>query len=84
MFAVMKDTEYAKKKTFLDNFMSDWKSILGANHVIKKLELCDFTPIYDWHMREKEKKKEMSAEVSVFLTKLIFSLNIYTTGLIFL
>ncbi|KMZ57043.1 DNA topoisomerase 1 [Zostera marina] len=62
MFAVMKDTEYAKKKTFLDNFMSDWKSILGANHVIKKLELCDFTPIYDWHMREKEKKKEMSAE----------------------
>ncbi|XP_010252639.1 PREDICTED: DNA topoisomerase 1 alpha-like [Nelumbo nucifera] len=62
MFAVMKDTEYATKQKFVENFMNDWKVILGKNHVIKKFELCDFTPIYEWHQREKEKKKQMSAE----------------------
>lgn len=62
MFAVMKDTEYATKQKFTDNFMNDWKVLLGRNHVIKKFELCDFTPIYEWHQREKEKKKQMSSE----------------------
>ncbi|MQL82354.1 hypothetical protein Taro_014828, partial [Colocasia esculenta] len=61
MFAVMKDTEYATKKTFIDNFMKDWRAILGSNHIIKQFELCDFTPIYEWHLREKEKKKQMSS-----------------------
>ncbi|KAK1305622.1 DNA topoisomerase 1 [Acorus calamus] len=42
--------------------MTDWRQILGRNHVIKKFELCDFTPIYEWHMKEKEKKKNMSTE----------------------
>ncbi|KAF6162732.1 hypothetical protein GIB67_029001 [Kingdonia uniflora] len=62
MFAVMKDTEYATKQKFLDNFMNDWKLILGKNHVIKKFELCDFTPIYEWHQMEKEKKKQMTTD----------------------
>ncbi|XP_011627735.1 DNA topoisomerase 1 alpha isoform X1 [Amborella trichopoda] len=62
MFAVMKDTEYETKPKFIDNFMNDWRVILGKNHVIKKFELCDFTPIYEWHLKEKEKKKQMSAE----------------------
>ncbi|KAK1262588.1 DNA topoisomerase 1 [Acorus gramineus] len=62
MFAVMKDTDYATKPTFIENFMTDWRQILGRNHVIKKFELCDFTPIYEWHMKEKEKKKNMSTE----------------------
>ncbi|XP_010928876.1 DNA topoisomerase 1 alpha [Elaeis guineensis] len=62
MFAVMKDTDYATKPKFIENFWNDWKRILGKNHVIKKFELCDFTPIYEWHQREKEKKKQMSAE----------------------
>ncbi|KAJ4969452.1 hypothetical protein NE237_016153 [Protea cynaroides] len=62
MFAVMKDTDYASKPRFLENFMNDWRQILGKNHIIKKFELCDFTPIYEWHEREKEKKKQMSAE----------------------
>ncbi|XP_058070767.1 DNA topoisomerase 1 alpha-like isoform X2 [Magnolia sinica] len=60
MFAVMKDTEYATKQKFIDNFMNDWRMILGQDHVIKKFEFCDFTPIYEWHQKEKEKKKEMS------------------------
>eukprot|EP00252_Welwitschia_mirabilis_P024758 TRINITY_DN744_c0_g1_i2.p1 TRINITY_DN744_c0_g1~~TRINITY_DN744_c0_g1_i2.p1 ORF type:complete len:711 (-),score=172.30 TRINITY_DN744_c0_g1_i2:1356-3488(-) len=62
MFAVMKDTDYATKKTFQQNFWHDWKKILGPKHVIQKLELCDFTPIYEWHLKEKEKKKQMSTE----------------------
>lgn len=62
MFAVMKDTDYAAKPTFIENFMNDWRLILGKNHIIKKFELCDFTPIYDWHQAEKEKKKQMSTE----------------------
>ncbi|CAL9155117.1 unnamed protein product [Musa hybrid cultivar] len=62
MFAVMKDTEYATKNQFIENFMNDWRQILGKSHVIKKFELCDFTPIYEWHLREKEKKKQMSTE----------------------
>ncbi|XP_043688381.1 DNA topoisomerase 1 alpha-like isoform X1 [Telopea speciosissima] len=62
MFAVMKDTDYATKPRFIENFMNDWRQVLGKNHIIKKFELCDFTPIYEWHQREKEKKKQMSTE----------------------
>jgi DNA topoisomerase-1 len=62
MFAVMRDTEYATRQTFIDNFFTDWRQILGKNHIIKKFELCDFTPIYEWHLREKEKKKQMTSE----------------------
>lgn len=60
----MKDTEYAEKAKFIENFMTDWRRILGKNHVIKDFKHCDFTPIYEWHQREKEKKKQMSTEVS--------------------
>ncbi|KAJ1688668.1 hypothetical protein LUZ63_012823 [Rhynchospora breviuscula] len=62
MFAVMKDSDYATKPKFIENFWNDWKQILGRNHVIKKFELCDFTPIYEWHLAEKEKKKQMTSE----------------------
>lgn len=64
MYAVMLDTEYMTKEQFKENFMNDWRKILGKNHVIQKLEECDFTPIYEWHQSEKEKKKQMSSEVS--------------------
>nr|XP_025887825.1 DNA topoisomerase 1 alpha isoform X1 [Solanum lycopersicum] len=62
MYAVMLDTEYMTKEQFKENFMNDWRKILGKNHVIQKLEECDFTPIYEWHQSEKEKKKQMSSE----------------------
>ncbi|KAI3973829.1 hypothetical protein MKX01_030405 [Papaver californicum] len=62
MFAVMKDTEYATKEKFVENFMNDWRGVLGRNHIIKKFELCDFTPIYNWHQAEKEKKKQMTTD----------------------
>ncbi|KAF8712923.1 hypothetical protein HU200_028705 [Digitaria exilis] len=62
MFAVMKDTDYATKPTFIENFFTDWRQLLGKNHIIKEFERCDFTPIYEWHLREKEKKKQMTSE----------------------
>ncbi|PSR95541.1 DNA topoisomerase 1 beta like [Actinidia chinensis var. chinensis] len=62
MFAVMLDTDYMNKPKFKENFINDWRKILGKNHVIQKLEDCDFTPIYEWHQMEKEKKKQMSTE----------------------
>lgn len=37
--------------------------VLGKSHVIKGLDKCDFTPIYDHLMAEREKKKAMSKEV---------------------
>jgi SET domain-containing protein len=66
MFAVMKDTEYASKETFTNNFFNDWRNILGTKHVVKKFQLCDFTPIYEWHLQEKEKKKQMTTEVDSY------------------
>ncbi|XP_018457439.2 DNA topoisomerase 1 beta [Raphanus sativus] len=62
MFAVMRETEYYNKQMFRDNFWNDWRKILGKNHVIKNLDDCDFSPIYEWYMQEKEIKKQMSAE----------------------
>ncbi|KAL1547675.1 DNA topoisomerase [Salvia divinorum] len=62
MFAVMLGTEYMDKPKFKENFMDDWRKILGKNHIIQSLEHCDFTPIYDWHLSEKEKKKQMTTE----------------------
>ncbi|XP_047340778.1 DNA topoisomerase 1 alpha-like [Impatiens glandulifera] len=62
MFAVMLDTDYMSKPQFKENFINDWRTILGKNHVIQNLEDCDFTPIYEWHQREKEKKKQMTTE----------------------
>ncbi|KAL9679527.1 hypothetical protein QQ045_017392 [Rhodiola kirilowii] len=62
MYAVMKDTEYMEKTQFKENFMNDWRKILGKKHVIQDLELCDFGPIYDWYQKEKEKKKQMTTE----------------------
>lgn len=64
MFAVMRETEYYNKQMFRDNFWNDWRKILGKNHVIKNLDDCDFSPIYEWYMQEKEIKKQMSAEVN--------------------
>ncbi|XP_057818740.2 DNA topoisomerase 1 alpha [Cryptomeria japonica] len=62
LFAKMKSTAYATKIIFIENFWSDWKQVLGKKHVIQKFELCDFTPICQWHLKEEEKKKQMSTK----------------------
>ncbi|CAA7025341.1 unnamed protein product [Microthlaspi erraticum] len=58
LFAVMRETEYYSKPRFRENFWNDWRKLLGKNHVIQKLDDCDFTPIYDWNLEEKKRKKE--------------------------
>jgi DNA topoisomerase-1 len=63
MFAVIKDTEDASNETFISNFFTDWRKILGETHTISKFEFCDFTPIYEWHLGEKDKKKQMAPKV---------------------
>jgi hypothetical protein len=37
--------------------------VLGRGHAIKSLEKCDFTPIYDHLMAERDKKKALTKEV---------------------
>ena len=64
MFAVMKETDYMKKEQFLRNFWDAFKPILGKGHVIKDLKKCDFSPIYEWRMAEREKLKGLSREAS--------------------
>lgn len=63
-FAVMLETDYMKKDQFLKNFWDDWRKVLGPKHVIRDLKKCNFRPINDWHMSEREKKKELPKEVS--------------------
>ncbi|KAL9266827.1 DNA topoisomerase 1 beta-like protein [Drosera capensis] len=62
MYALMLETDYVQKPKFNQNFFEDWRKILGKKHVIQDLKKCDFTPILQWHLAEKEKKKQMSSE----------------------
>lgn len=62
MFAVMKETDYMKKPTFLKNFWDGFKQVLGPNHTVKSLDKCDFTAIFDYHMAERERKKALTRE----------------------
>lgn len=57
MYAKYIETEYVKNKTFRKNFWSDWKQVLGKDHVIQNLDDVDFGPIYDYLLKKKEEKK---------------------------
>jgi DNA topoisomerase-1 len=61
-FAMMRETEYLKKPTFIKNAWNAMKKVLGKDHAIKRLDKCDFTPIWEWHLAEKEKKKQLTKE----------------------
>lgn len=61
-FAVMKETDYMTKPVFLKNFWEGFREVLGPRHTIQDLDKCDFTPIYEHHMAEREKKKNMTKE----------------------
>ncbi|CAL5221032.1 g3151 [Coccomyxa viridis] len=65
--AVMTGTPYLEKQQFLDNFWADWKPLLGKGHVIQSLKKCDFSPIYEWHMAEREKRKGLAKEEKAHL-----------------
>lgn len=61
-YAVMLETDYMQKETFKRNFWEGFQEVLGPKHTIKSLELCDFRPIYEWHMAERERKRALSRE----------------------
>ncbi|KAG5494075.1 hypothetical protein JKF63_01909 [Porcisia hertigi] len=63
MFAVMKEHDYYRMEAFRRNFFESWREILDKRqHPIRRLELCDFEPIYQWHLREREKKLSRTKE----------------------
>ncbi|XP_033139630.1 DNA topoisomerase 1 beta-like isoform X3 [Brassica rapa] len=62
MFAKMRETEYYNKPLFRENFWNDWRELLGKDHVIRNLDDCDFSPIYEWYMQDIEIRKQMNAE----------------------
>ncbi|RHZ76910.1 hypothetical protein Glove_187g37 [Diversispora epigaea] len=64
-YAAMLGTEYVKNSIFNKNFFKDWQEIIkksSKNPPIKDFKKCDFTPIYEYFEKEKERKKNMSKE----------------------
>nr|CAJ2472208.1 unnamed protein product [Leishmania braziliensis] len=63
MFAVMKEHDYYRMEAFRRNFFESWREILDKRqHPIRRLELCDFEPIYQWYLAEREKKLNRTKE----------------------
>ena len=57
LYAKYIDTDYVANSTFRKNFFNDWRKILGKDHVIQSLDLCDFSLMKNYLIEEKEKKK---------------------------
>lgn len=62
MYAKYIESEYIKNKMFNKNFWKDWREKLGKKHKIQDLENCNFKKIYEYLIKEKERKKEMTKE----------------------
>ena len=64
---MMKDTDYATKKVFVQNFWTGFRKVLkGENkQLITEFSKCDFTNIYNWNVEEREKKKLLTNEARV-------------------
>ncbi|MEW5309744.1 MAG: hypothetical protein WDW38_001606 [Sanguina aurantia] len=61
-YAAMTGSPYLEKPTFVNNFWEGFKAVLGPKHVVKCLEKCDFSRIWDWQMAAREAKKNRSKE----------------------
>jgi len=64
IYAKFTGTEYLNNRIFNKNFFSDWKIYLkkGGFNEITELEKCDFSLIYDYIVKHKEEKKNLSKE----------------------
>jgi len=62
LYARYTGTDYIKNKVFRKNFWKDWKKVLGDNNLIKDLDKCDFSLIYEYLLDEKEKRNLMTKE----------------------
>ncbi len=71
IYAKFTGTEYLNNKIFKKNFFSDWKIYLkkaGLNE-ITELEKCDFSLIYDYIVKHKEEKQNLTKEEKEKLKK---------------
>lgn len=57
LYAKYTGSDYVKNSTFRKNFWKDWSKILPKSSPIKKLDLVDFSRIYEWLIDQKEKRK---------------------------
>ena len=71
IYAKFTGTEYLNNKIFNKNFFNDWKIYLkkGGFNEITELEKCDFSLIYNYIVKHKEEKKNLSKEEKEKLKK---------------
>ncbi len=64
IYAKFTDTEYVKNKIFKNNFFNDWKVYLkkGGFNKINDLDNCDFKLIYNYLVKIKEEKLNLTKE----------------------
>ena len=62
LYAKYIDTEYVTNSIFRKNFFNDWRKSLGKDHVIQLLNLCDFSKMKEYIIKEKEKKKDKQTD----------------------
>lgn len=56
LYAKYISTEYVTNNTFNKNFFNDWRKILGKDHIIQSLALCDFSPLKKYLDEQKEQR----------------------------
>ncbi|WVQ90868.1 hypothetical protein IAS59_004653 [Cryptococcus gattii] len=66
-FGALLETDYAQDAKFRENFFRDFKAIVEKyppkeDVKVKKLEKCDFRPMFEYFEKEKEKKKALTKE----------------------
>lgn len=74
-FAAILETDHASNPVFCKNFFDDWKRLLrNPKAKIRRPELvdfakCDFRPIFNWCVSEKEKLKLLRKEAAYKVNK---------------
>ncbi|KAE9550306.1 hypothetical protein FO519_006496 [Halicephalobus sp. NKZ332] len=63
-YACMLDHEYTSKTTFNNNFFKDWRKTMNSaeREKIKDLSKCDFKPMHEHFISERETRRNMSKE----------------------
>ncbi|KAL0245764.1 hypothetical protein I308_104900 [Cryptococcus tetragattii IND107] len=66
-FGALLETDYAQDAKFRENFFRDFKAIVEKyppkeDVKVRKLEKCDFRPMFEYFEKEKEKKKALTKE----------------------
>ncbi|VDL99885.1 unnamed protein product [Schistocephalus solidus] len=63
-YARMLDHEYTTKEIFNTNFFRDWQKTMTEEErrVIKRLDKCDFRPMFEYFKEKSEERKNMTKE----------------------